>query len=496
MRNSTKILLIIILLIAAVLRIFHLAGFSFCIDEGMAFYTISQPTLAKMLDVIRVNKDLPPLHFILMRYWLKLGSSEFMLRLFSVIFGVLSICAIYKLAKTLFDEKVALLSAFLLAISPLHIYYSQMIKNYTLSVFLAFLTIYFFLKLLSENNLVSWLGYLIAIILSVYTHYFAFLLILSATIFLFFYYDQYKHLLKKWLLSLGIVFLSYLFWLPVLFSSLESTSSFDATKPMLLRLIELPKVFYTFSVGFSSFDTTSFVSVGRDIISHLWLVIPVVFIFSLLIGLALTNFKKSPKELALLLIFLFIPIVLMFVINFALNSRLFMPRYFLMFSGPYYILTAVGITKLKKNSYRILSILFIVLLCGYSLYNYYFLKQYQRSGQWREAAEHIRLFNKRNDLILMPLPQFVGDPFDYYKTGLEKITLYKLVNPLEANDNLFNEVMTEIIDGHKRVWFCRLSPELWDPDDRTMNWLKNRYPNYETFRFHKFDFILFGTKDK
>jgi uncharacterized membrane protein len=481
-------------MIATTLRIFHLRAFSFGIDEGMAFYTISQPSLSQMFDYIRINKDLPPLYFIFMRYWLYLvGSSEFILRLFSVCFGIFSVYAIYKLGKIVVNEQVGLISAFLLAISPLHIYQSQMVKNYTLSVFLALMAFYFFIKLLRKNDLVSWIGWVVTIILSIYIHYFAFFIILTSTIYIFCYYKKYKHLLRRWFLSLGIIGLSYIFWIPVLFNSLRNVYPFDMNKPLFLRLIELPKIFYTFSVGFTTFDTTSYVTVGKDIISHLWIILPVIFIFSLLIALALLEFRKSPQIIAWLSLFLFFPIFIMFIINFYLNNRLFQPRYFLIFSGPYYILTAMGIMKLKKNIYRILLVSMIALLCGYSLYNYYFVKQYERTADWRTAAKYIMLFGKPNDLILMPLPTMAGDPLDYYKTGLKKVTLYHFVNLRENNnERLFNEIMRKSVKGHNRVWLCRFASHLWDPKDRTANWLKEYYSDYQVFQFFRISFYLFS----
>ena len=76
----------------------------------------------------------PPLYFMLLHLWLIGGEDITYLRLFSVLTGVLSIGGIYLLSRQLFEKRVDLISALILAISPLHIYYSQMVRNYSLFI--------------------------------------------------------------------------------------------------------------------------------------------------------------------------------------------------------------------------------------------------------------------------------------------------------------------------------------------------------------------------
>ena len=496
--RKLKSSLILIILIGAVLRIFHLGNFSLCMDEGYTFNDISKPTITQTISYIKANENSPPLYYILMRYWLGLGDSEFMLRLFSALFGILSIYGIYKLGKILINENVGLISAFLLAISPMHIYQSQMARMYALCNFLVLMAFYFYIRLLQKNDFVSWIGWLIMAILAVYTHYFAFFIILTGTVFIALYYNKYRHLYRNWFLGIAIIILIYLFWIPAFCKHIVSSPQLFLTDKLLFyRLVELPKIFYTFSVGFSTFDASGYstATLVSDIISHLWIIIPTVFIFSLLIALTLTDFRKAAEPIIWLLLFGFFPILVTFVTNFALNTSLFRPRYLVMFSPFYYILAAIGITRFKKTIYRIAAITLIILLCGFSLYNYYFNKQYQPSADWRAAANYIELHDRSNDLVLMCFyfHAAAGDPLNYYKHSFKKVNAYDFVNPIKDNEDLFDEGMRKIVKDYNRIWFCRAFYSSNDPANRVMNWLKSHYSNFNLVQFHKLDFYLFSS---
>ncbi|MEM7114055.1 MAG: glycosyltransferase family 39 protein [Chloroflexota bacterium] len=77
--------------------------------------------------------------------WL-FGLTEFSVRLPAAIFGILTVPAIYLLAKELFDKNVALLAAFLMAISPWHIPFSRVGFRAILLPFFVCWGLYFFFR--------------------------------------------------------------------------------------------------------------------------------------------------------------------------------------------------------------------------------------------------------------------------------------------------------------------------------------------------------------
>jgi predicted membrane-bound mannosyltransferase len=117
-------------------------------DEGYSVFFATRD-FGTMLD--RTARDIhPPLYYALLQYWMMpFGKSQVALRLFSVLIGVLAIPLLYVLARRLFPKpRIALISALILAIAPLHIYYSQEIRMYGLVTLLGLASIYLFVILL------------------------------------------------------------------------------------------------------------------------------------------------------------------------------------------------------------------------------------------------------------------------------------------------------------------------------------------------------------
>ena len=107
-----------------------------------------------------------------------MGTSEFSVRLLSVLFGTASVFIIYLLGAHIFNKKVGIYSALLVAFSPLHIYFSQEARTYSLFFALTLLSMYFYSKL---NKVTSkWIisGYLISTVFLIYSHLYALLIVL------------------------------------------------------------------------------------------------------------------------------------------------------------------------------------------------------------------------------------------------------------------------------------------------------------------------------
>src|SRR5688572_28435014 len=121
----------LILFLSLVFRLI-LVNQSFWLDEAASLVITRQP-LAQLIASMAGDFH-PPVFYVLLHYWLKLGfTHEWFLRLPVVFFGVLTIYFTYLLLKELkLKEKIALAASLLLAINPFHIYYSQELRMYSL----------------------------------------------------------------------------------------------------------------------------------------------------------------------------------------------------------------------------------------------------------------------------------------------------------------------------------------------------------------------------
>ena len=193
MRERTEIVITILLLLAVLLalglRLYQLDAQSLWYDEGFSAY-LAHMDVAEITE--RTAADIqPPLYYYLLHAWIGLvGDDEIPLRGLSVLFGVLTVPLMYAVAWQLFRSRWAgLLAALLVAASPLHVWYSQEVRMYSLLTFLCLLSSYFLLLAIGAKktwqNLALWPAYTLTSIAALYTHYFAFFVLAFQALYLF-----------------------------------------------------------------------------------------------------------------------------------------------------------------------------------------------------------------------------------------------------------------------------------------------------------------------
>ena len=129
--NARRATLLLIVLAGVALRVYHLDAQSFWYDEGNSA-RIAERSL--QLIIAGAAGDIhPPLYYIVLHYWRALfGESEFALRMLSVLCGVGLVIFTYLLARRLFNPRVGLIAAALMACSPFAVYYSQEARMYVM----------------------------------------------------------------------------------------------------------------------------------------------------------------------------------------------------------------------------------------------------------------------------------------------------------------------------------------------------------------------------
>ena len=101
----------------------------------------------------------PLLYYFFLHGWMELGQSPFVVRFPSVVFGLLTLCLVFRIARELFDLRVGLLATALAAISPFHIWYSQEARMYSLLRPLTLLSVYLFIKAREDRKWLHWMGF-------------------------------------------------------------------------------------------------------------------------------------------------------------------------------------------------------------------------------------------------------------------------------------------------------------------------------------------------
>ncbi len=128
---KSKILLVLILVLAVSLRFYLLDGQSFWNDEGNSA-RIAERSL-QLITEGAAGDIHPPLYYYLLHLWRGIfGSSEVALRSLSAALGVVLVGLTFLIGRKAFSAGVGLLAAFLVTINPFQIYYSQEARMYML----------------------------------------------------------------------------------------------------------------------------------------------------------------------------------------------------------------------------------------------------------------------------------------------------------------------------------------------------------------------------
>lgn len=483
------ILLILLTLLALGLRLYKLDAQSLWYDEGFSVY-LARMDLAEI--TARTAADIqPPLYYYLLHGWIQLvGDSEAALRGFSLLLGVLTVPLMYAVAWQLFHERLsALLAALLLAVSPLHVWYGQEVRMYTLLTFLCLLSSYLLLLVIQLElrpgkkleALALWVAYTLITIAAVYTHYFAFFVLAFQALYLFLvWWERGLHparLLLGGLVAGVITVLAYLPWLPYLFNRYGVDVSYW---PGQLKLPEvLLDIVLSFVGGESVLQSPGTrLAIGYGLIFFLCLLM-------LVLEASGTASHDLPKELsvsrhsqyplAILLLYLVIPPALILILSY--NAPKFNARYAMVSHPAFLLILAGGLGALWRQvnfrGHPVRSILaglvaglaltFILGVSAYANYNAYADPAFARAD-FRGVARYLRRHVAPDEVVVLSSGHMFP-VFDYYASGLERYLLPDSPT-LDTTRTLDYSIAADLNDwlaGRGGVWVVRWQDEVVDP---------------------------------
>jgi 4-amino-4-deoxy-L-arabinose transferase-like glycosyltransferase len=170
--HTRALALIVILLAAAGLRLRGLGATSLWYDEVITMRVARASGHADLIARLdQLDGTRAPLHPLVLRLWLRIfGPSDLAGRSFSVLCGLLTIGVIYALGRAAFDERTALWAAWLAALCPPLVYYSQEARMYAWLVLLTCLSWFVFLSFRSQAQLLRRLAYGVLLVSLAYSH--------------------------------------------------------------------------------------------------------------------------------------------------------------------------------------------------------------------------------------------------------------------------------------------------------------------------------------
>ncbi len=408
-RRTNHWLLVVILLLAFCLRLAYVADKETWYDEAFAVLyaekQLGSIIYGTVTPVEGAAADIHPLlYYFFLHGWMGLGQSLLVVRFPSVVFGLLSLCLLFLIARQLFDAQIGLLAVALGAISPFHIWYSQEARMYSLLCLASLLSIYFFLKGWKQAVWSPWIAFGFCAALSLYVHNLAFLIPLTLDLFVI--------LRRRWDLLLRlfaahlVALLLFLPWLVLVPGQLAKVQhAYWVPRPGLTELVRTLIVF-TFNLPVPG-----------------WF-LPLALFFSLLL-LTLTLYRSLRRALTsrvepqrwardLCLVMTFVPVLIMFLVSQV--RPVYVERALLVCGLIYCIVVAQGLLRPKPPRLVLLSLLPLPVLLLTSLGYQYTYSEFPRSP-FRDANTYLREHQEPGDVIVHE-NKLSFFPSHYYDRGL------------------------------------------------------------------------------
>ena len=379
----------LILLLALILRLYHLGENTLSYDEAtvvlnkLVFERLS--SFIKLFDMnfLVNNRDYLTVYcYGFMSPWQELfGKSEFILRLPSVVFGVFAVFLLFLIGRNCFGTSVGYLSAFLLSISPLSIYYSQEVRPYSGIIFLSLMSAYSLFMFLRNQEKKYSFSYIASNTLNIYFHCATLSIFASFLLFIIFNLKRYRFLIRPLIFMHAMISLLII---PVLLS-LYANLFFVSRVKLDLAFAEYPIWGAKASFKQLLFTLKNFTTGYNTDLYGFAMFFTLIFGIFILFGIYKV-LQKGPEKLFLFC--LLTPVLLLFSVS------KFLPCYvdrYVIFVLPFYLLfIAIGLEKAIQNkAVAFFVILFICFSC-FGLFSYY------RNYLPEDHTQHVAVSDKPN----------------------------------------------------------------------------------------------------
>ena len=165
--RTEKLAFAAILLAALALRAWNLAGQSFTMDE---LYDLRLARCDASEIIFRAD-GFPPLYALVLRGWLAAFSADVAARWLSVLFGLCSVFFVWRLGRRIGGAASGLWAAAILAVAPIHVYYSQEARAYGLYLLWAAAALWAFFRARQSDRPGDWAVFAVTCLGGLYTHY-------------------------------------------------------------------------------------------------------------------------------------------------------------------------------------------------------------------------------------------------------------------------------------------------------------------------------------
>lgn len=503
-----------ITLLAACLRFFLIGDKSVWLDEAFSIWLARHPLGGMWGWLVRIDQH-PPLYYTLLHAWVAaFGDLQGAVRGLSALCSTLTVPIFYAGVARLINQPTGIVAAFLLAISPFHIYFAQEARMYSLLTLAVAAALWCVAVILAEPHPPRrvWWGLAVSQAAVMLTHntaavYFPLALNLAVGMIHFDAEAQRRRgkdaapsplpnpqspiPWSNWLIFQGVALLIWSPWAwPFVVQALGVDRQFWMQPPTGEILWETLRSFH-----FAFLPDLPPLALGGMILYG---------------GLALFGVWRMRRRPAgwVLLALLVVPLTVALLVS--LRRPIFAENTLIWVTLPYYALMAAGICAVgdarvypRLSAARMQSIqagllVLVLFLSGLSLINYYFW--FQKEG-WDEAAAYVAEHAQPDDLIIFNAT-WVQIPFDYYYRHYEleterqglPVDLFDrgVLEPQMAESDV--PYLRQLVDDRQRVWLVYSHDWYTDPEKIIPRELARSLGEGERREFNGLEVRLYQTR--
>jgi uncharacterized membrane protein len=368
-----------LILLATIIRVWNLDAHSLWFDELLSISISRLPLSSVVTSPASID---PPLYYVLLHFWLNISRDDAFIRLLSALPGIATVPALYLLARDLFDTRVGLVAAAILALSPLQIFYAQEARMYSLLVLFSILSTWTYLRAQKTNRARDWVLWIIATLAALYTHNFAGLLLLALDLDALARWQRDRASLSRVVVANVVIGVAFLPWFIVLLPKFSWLAPALWLQPptILHPLLTL----YAFTFGYT-----------------LPLPLSALALFLLLAALAflcIALWRQGVNaSLRLLVLTLLLPILITLLVS--QWRSVYLDRLLLESSPALSILLAWGIVASNRRAVLRVCAMLAAPLILIALFNYFTVADYAKPPL-RDIVAHVAAQRTMNELVI------------------------------------------------------------------------------------------------
>ncbi len=519
-RTRTLIWLCATVALGFLLRVWHIGSKGLWIDEAFSVWVGWQP-VARGLDwLVRIDQH-PPLYYLTLRLWMRMGDDPVTVRLLSASLSTVNIPVLYRLGQRLAGHSVGLLAAVILALSPFHVRFAQEARMYALLCLNASAAIWALACLLLDERSSSerigrqlwaaccswratghwprldairidlaWAAYVFFTVAMLWTHNTGVLFVAAANgaaLGLAWARGRQRlcvRLAPNWAIAHAGILLLWSPWIrPFFVQSRAVYGEFWLPAPTWNTVVHAVR--------------DLLVAYLPDRLEWAWVIWAG---YGALLALGAWSLRPVRGHLWALLALVFIPVGGEWAVSLA--RPIFYDRTLIWASIPLYVLLALGVQQLRYRSYILSAMAMLVTVSLLSVREYDL--RFQKEG-WDKGAAYVAARAEQGDLILLHA-SWVQIPFDYY---LRTHALPPGVSERGVPVDLFERGVLEpkmtvedlpglhrLVRNHRRVWLVYSHQWYTDPNRLVVAALEESMMLHSRRRFHGLEVRLYLSREE